>query len=107
MQRVVLLSYDAASNRIAFRHYGVSAQPSGVSRGVKTLVARRQLPDMGGLADVAELLTKGGYGSVGPPCLSLLHASLDRALHVRRQAGDPQMLGILPEGAVRCMRSSV
>ena len=63
-QRVLLLSYDAAARRIAFRHYAISAQPSGVSRGVKALVARRQLPDMGAMADVAEFLTKGGYGSV-------------------------------------------
>ena len=61
---MLLLSYDAAARRIAFRHYAISAQPSGVSKGVKSLVARRQLPDMGAMADVAEFLTKGGYGSV-------------------------------------------
>ena len=64
---MLLLSYDASARRIAFRHYAISAQPSGVSKGVKSLVARRQLPDMGAMADVAEFLTKGGYGSVRIP----------------------------------------
>lgn len=63
-QRVVLLSYDKETRRISFRHYGISAAPSGVTKNVKSLVARRQLPDMGSLQDVSEFLTKSGYGSV-------------------------------------------
>jgi ribosome biogenesis protein SSF1/2 len=63
-QRVVLLSYDKETRRISFRHYGISAAPSGVTKSVKSLVARRQLPDMGSLQDVSEFLTKSGYGSV-------------------------------------------
>ncbi|EIE18463.1 Brix-domain-containing protein, partial [Coccomyxa subellipsoidea C-169] len=62
-QRVVLLSYDKETRRISFRHYGISAAPSGVTKSVKSLVARRQLPDMGSLQDVSEFLTKSGYGS--------------------------------------------
>ena len=64
MQRVVLLSFDKDTGRISFRHYGISAAPSGVTRSVKQLVNRRQLPNMGALGDVSELLTKSGYGSV-------------------------------------------
>ena len=67
MQRVVLLSFDKDTGRISFRHYGISAAPSGVTRSVKQLVNRRQLPNMGALGDVSELLTKSGYGSVRTP----------------------------------------
>lgn len=66
-QRVVLLSYDRDTRRISFRHYGIGASPSGVTKGVKSLVTRRHLPDMGRLQDVSELLTKSGYGSVRRP----------------------------------------
>ena len=64
LQRVVLLSFDKDTERISFRHYGISAAPSGVTKSVKSLVNRRQLPNMGALGDVSELLTKSGYGSV-------------------------------------------
>ena len=70
LQRVVLLSYDKETRRISFRHYGISAAPSGVTKSVKSLVARRQLPDMGSLQDVSEFLTKSGYGSVRAPFVS-------------------------------------
>lgn len=61
---MVLLSFDKETRRISFRHYGISAAPSGVTKSVKSLVNRRQLPDMGALQDVSEFLTKSGYGSV-------------------------------------------
>ena len=61
---MVLLSFDKATNRISFRHYSITVAPSGVTKSVKALIGRRQLPDMGSLEDVAELLTKSGYGSV-------------------------------------------
>ena len=61
---MVLLSFDKATNCISFRHYSITVQPSGVTKSVKALIGRRQLPDMGSLEDVAELLTKSGYGSV-------------------------------------------
>lgn len=61
---MVLLDHDKTTGRISFRHYAISVAPSGVSRGVKTLVGRRALPSMGDMADVSEFLTKSGYGSV-------------------------------------------
>ena len=64
MQRVVLLSYDKETNKISFRHYSILAQPCGVTKSVKALVGRRQLPDLGNLQDVSDYLTKSGYGSV-------------------------------------------
>ncbi len=68
---MVLLDHDKTTGRISFRHYAISVAPSGVSRGVKTLVGRRALPSMGDMADVSEFLTKSGYGSVRS--LSLRH----------------------------------
>ena len=65
LQRILLLSYDKASKRIHLRHYSVSAQPSGVSKGVKALVSQRAVPDMSHVQDVSEFLSKSGYGSVG------------------------------------------
>ena len=67
LQRVVLLSFDADSRRISFRHYAISTAPSGVTRGVKALVGGRALPNMSELQDVTELLTRSGYGSVCAP----------------------------------------
>lgn len=66
MQRVVLLSYAKASNRISFRHYSIVAQPCGVSKSVKALIGKRQVPNLGAFQDVAEFLIKSGYGSVSP-----------------------------------------
>lgn len=67
LQRMLLLSYDKAAKRIQLRHYSVTAQPSGVSKGVKALVGQRALPNMGHVQDVSEFLSKSGYGSVGFP----------------------------------------
>ena len=67
MQRVVLLDYDKATGRIAFRHFSIVVQPCGVTKSVKTLIGKRKVPDLGAFQDVAEFLTKSGYGSVGIP----------------------------------------
>ena len=61
---MLLLDYDKASNRISMRHYSVAVAPSGVSKNLKQLLARKGLPDMGRMADVAEFLTRSAYGSV-------------------------------------------
>lgn len=62
-QRVVLLEYNPESQRISLRHFSVSAQPTGVSKNLKTLLTRKQLPDMGRMTDVSEFLARSGYGS--------------------------------------------
>lgn len=62
-QRVVLLDYEASTKKIQFRHYSVAIKPSGVSKNLKLLLGRKDLPDMGRLTDVSEFLTKSGYGS--------------------------------------------
>ncbi len=65
LQRILLLSYDKASKRIHLQHYSVSAQPGGVSKGVKALISQRAVPDVSHVQDVSEFLSKSGYGSVG------------------------------------------
>ena len=65
VQRVVLLSRNPQTGLISFRHYSIVAKPSGVSKGIKSIVGRR-VPDLSRLHDVSELLTQGGYGSVCP-----------------------------------------
>ena len=63
-QRVVLLSYDKATDRISFRHFSIRVAPSGVTKSLKGLLAGDRLPDMHNFADVSEFLTRSGYGSV-------------------------------------------
>ena len=46
------------------------------SKNLKQLLARKGLPDMGRMADVAEFLTRSGYGSVrrrGVPAFTAAH----------------------------------
>lgn len=62
-QRVVLLSYDRETKLIEFRHYSITLQPVGVSRPLRKLVQNRKIPDLRGLGDVSEIVTKAGYGS--------------------------------------------
>jgi ribosome biogenesis protein SSF1/2 len=62
-QRVVLLEYNPETRRISLRHFSVSTQPTGVSKNLKTLLTRKQLPGMGRMTDVSEFLTRSGYGS--------------------------------------------
>lgn len=62
-QRVVLLSYDKETKLIEFRHYSIMLQPVGVSRPLRKLVQNRKIPDLRGLGDVSEFVTKAGYGS--------------------------------------------
>lgn len=62
-QRVLLLDYNKSTGRISMRHFSIAVAPSGVSKNLKQLLARKDLPDMGRMADVAEFLTRSGYGS--------------------------------------------
>eukprot|EP00898_Chlorokybus_atmophyticus_P006457 jgi/Chlat1/6812/Chrsp51S06510 len=62
-QRVALLHYDAATARVFFRHYAIEAAPAGVSKPIRHLLQKRQLPNLGELADVSEFMTRAGYAS--------------------------------------------
>lgn len=60
----MLFSYDPESGLISMRHFTISTAPTGVKKSVKALITRQALPDLGGLQDVSELVTRSGYGSV-------------------------------------------
>lgn len=62
-QRVVLLSYNKETKLIEFRHYSITLQATGVSRPLRKLVQHRKIPDLRGLGDVSEFITRAGYGS--------------------------------------------
>ncbi|KAJ9530965.1 hypothetical protein QJQ45_028746 [Haematococcus lacustris] len=51
------------SGVIRLRHYTISLAPSGLRKGLKGLLQRSSLPDMSSMQDVAEFMTRGGYGS--------------------------------------------
>lgn len=71
---MVLLSYDSASKGISLRQYSIHNAPSGVTKGVKSVVAGKALPALSQLGDVSELLLRSGYGSVRPSCLRVVPA---------------------------------
>ena len=89
---MVLLNHDAATGRIEFRHYAIALAPSGVSRGVKALVGGRAVPALGDSLDVADFLTKSGYGSV--------RALTSRLLAYRLAAAPYTAVVLLPAGSV-------
>jgi ribosome biogenesis protein SSF1/2 len=55
---VLLLNYDKKTKLFDFRHYSISAQPTGVNRNIRKLVQRKKLPDLSNLTDVSEFVSK-------------------------------------------------
>eukprot|EP01025_Chloroclados_australasicus_P021105 TRINITY_DN2214_c0_g1_i1.p1 TRINITY_DN2214_c0_g1~~TRINITY_DN2214_c0_g1_i1.p1 ORF type:complete len:457 (-),score=66.00 TRINITY_DN2214_c0_g1_i1:306-1676(-) len=62
-KRVVLFNYDKESEIVSLRHYGINVAPTGLSKGVKSLVQRKDIPDLSGFNDISEFIFKSGYGS--------------------------------------------
>lgn len=69
----------------------------------QALLGRKALPDMGRMADVAEFLTRSGYGSVSAPRPApaswpsmLLVAAADDAIRAQRPAAGRPLLPLLP-----------
>jgi ribosome biogenesis protein SSF1/2 len=57
-QRVLLLNYNPDTKLIDMRHYAVTAQPTGVSKSIRKLVQKQDVPNLGGMEDVAEFVTR-------------------------------------------------
>uniref|UniRef100_W5MKP2 Peter pan homolog n=1 Tax=Lepisosteus oculatus TaxID=7918 RepID=W5MKP2_LEPOC len=57
IKRCVLISYDAQTQTIEFRHYSLKVVPVGMSKGVKKLM-QEKFPNMSKFEDVSELLMK-------------------------------------------------
>ncbi|KAM4754480.1 suppressor of SWI4 1 homolog isoform 3-T3 [Cyanocitta cristata] len=58
IRRCVLVSYDADSQLLEFRHYSIKVVPVGLSRGLRKLL-QEKFPDLSRADDVSELLTGG------------------------------------------------
>jgi ribosome biogenesis protein SSF1/2 len=59
-RRVILLNYNATTNRIDFRHYSVTVRPVGVSKSVKRILTS-DLPDLGQYDDVADYILREAF----------------------------------------------
>ncbi|XP_069124402.1 suppressor of SWI4 1 homolog [Argopecten irradians] len=59
IRRCVLLSYDAETKLIEFRHYNIKIVPVGMTRGVKKLI-KSTVPDMSKFDDISEYIKQGG-----------------------------------------------
>ncbi|XP_055555991.1 LOW QUALITY PROTEIN: uncharacterized protein LOC102059444 [Falco cherrug] len=57
IKRCLLISYDAETELLNFRHYSVKVVPVGVSKGLKKLL-QEKFPNMSRLEDISELLVK-------------------------------------------------
>ena len=64
-QRAVLVDYDKNTGRFQFRHYTISAAPTGANRRLRKLLTSRNAPDLGGLADVSDFFQPGSAGGAG------------------------------------------
>ena len=64
-QRAVLIDYDKNTGRFQFRHYTISAAPTGANRRLRKLLTSRAAPDLGGLTDVSEFFQPGQTGVGG------------------------------------------
>tara|TARA_B110000977_G_C11089844_1_gene496318 strand:- start:6072 stop:7634 length:1563 start_codon:yes stop_codon:yes gene_type:complete len=59
-QRAVLIDYNKETNRFQFRHYSISAAPTGANKHLRKLLQTRQAPDLGALTDVSEFFERAG-----------------------------------------------
>ncbi|XP_042658735.1 suppressor of SWI4 1 homolog [Tyto alba] len=57
IKRCLLISYNAETQLLDFRHYSVKIVPVGVSKGLKKLL-QEKFPNMSRLEDISELLVK-------------------------------------------------
>lgn len=58
LRRAVLFSYNADDGTIDFRHYTIKVVPVGISRGVKRLVSKNKVPNMGRMEDITDFVMK-------------------------------------------------
>ncbi|KAK3247550.1 hypothetical protein CYMTET_42955 [Cymbomonas tetramitiformis] len=64
-RRVVLFDYNKDTETISFRHFQITAAPTGVSRRVRKLVIKRDAPNLEGLQDISDYLGAGMSDSEG------------------------------------------
>ena len=52
------------SGRISLRHYAIGVAPTGLKKSLKGLLQHKDVPDLGHMQDVADFVTRSGFGSV-------------------------------------------
>ncbi|NXT11876.1 SSF1 protein, partial [Prunella fulvescens] len=55
IRRCLLISYDAESQLLEFRHYSVQVVPVGLSRGLRKIL-QQKFPNLGRMEDISQLL---------------------------------------------------
>lgn len=58
VRRVVLFHYDREQDTLEFRHYLIKVKAVGLSKSVKRLVVRSEIPDLSNFVDAAEYVLK-------------------------------------------------
>ena len=53
-----------SSGRISLRHYAIGVAPTGLKKSLKGLLQHKDVPDLGHMQDVADFVTRSGFGSV-------------------------------------------
>ncbi|XP_066064379.1 suppressor of SWI4 1 homolog isoform X2 [Chamaea fasciata] len=56
IRRCLLISYDAESQLLEFRHYSIQVVPVGLSRGIRKIL-QEKFPNLGRAEDISDLLT--------------------------------------------------
>lgn len=63
MKRCVLLRLNTDTGNIDFRHYAIRVRPVGVSKQIRRLVTRKNIPDLGKLSSIEDMFDDGGMSS--------------------------------------------
>lgn len=63
MKRCILLRLNTDTGNIDVRHYAIKVRPVGVSKPIRRLVTRKNLPDLGKFASIDEIFDDDGMSS--------------------------------------------
>lgn len=63
MKRCCLLQLDPKTGNIHFRHYAIKVRPVGVTKQLRRLVTRKNVPDLGKLQNIDDMFDDGGMSS--------------------------------------------
>lgn len=68
-----MLDYDKATGMVSFRHYLIQTVPRGVSRSIKRIVQRQNLPNLADYDDISEYVKR--YTFLLPLCNCAMYTS--------------------------------
>ncbi|KAJ1497390.1 hypothetical protein HMI56_005648 [Coelomomyces lativittatus] len=58
IRRVVMFHYLKESDTIAFRHYAIDVQTTGVTKPIKNIISSKNLPDLHEFKDISEYVQR-------------------------------------------------